>query len=225
MCWSSLLLRIRRFHMIDIARKNMSLTVHQILNDAKRLVTRLRDHDNTADTIIAQAQSLNKTVESMNEYNEDLAELNTSIQQRPRSSLILNIQQENRHIRELQQENRELRNMLEEYQSVLELIMSKYRQQVTKLVQSTSVDRAWGELDNYKELQEQADRICDMAAIIKQAIEIDEGNYAYEQERLTQLLTENKGLRELLEISRTSGSLGRPSNAPDTTEKEVQTDT
>lgn len=203
----------------------MSLTVHQILNDAKRLVTRLRDHDNTADTIIAQAQSLNKTMESMNEYNEDLAELNTSIQQRPRSSLILNIQQENRHIRELQQENRELRNMLEEYQSVLELIMSKYRQQVTRLVQSTSADRAWGELDNYKELQEQADRICEMATIIKQAIEIDEGNYAYEQERLTQLVTENRGLRELLEISRTSGSLGRALTAPDTTEKEVQTDT
>lgn len=70
--------------------------------------------------------------------------------QRPRSALILNIQQENRHIRELQQENRELRSLLEEHQSTLELIMTKYRQQVTKLVQTNKVEEACIKLDNSK---------------------------------------------------------------------------
>ena len=37
-----------------------------------------------------------------------------------------------RHIRTLQQENKELRAALEEHQNALELIMSKYRQHVTK---------------------------------------------------------------------------------------------
>ena len=42
--------------------------------------------------------------------------------------------QESSQIRELQQENKELRLALEEHQSALELIMSKYREQVYKLV-------------------------------------------------------------------------------------------
>ena len=37
-----------------------------------------------------------------------------------------------RHIRTLQQENKELRAALEEHQNALELIMSKYRQHVTR---------------------------------------------------------------------------------------------
>lgn len=47
----------------------MSVTVQQLLNDAKRLVTRLRDHDNSADTLISQAQTLNNNVEIMKEVS------------------------------------------------------------------------------------------------------------------------------------------------------------
>ena len=36
----------------------MSLTVQQLLSDAKRLSTRLRDHDQTADTLITRSNSL-----------------------------------------------------------------------------------------------------------------------------------------------------------------------
>lgn len=34
----------------------MSLTVQQLLSDARRLSTRLRDHDATADDVITNAQ-------------------------------------------------------------------------------------------------------------------------------------------------------------------------
>ena len=44
----------------------------------------------------------------------------------------LGIQQENRHIRSLQQENKELRATLEEHQATLELIMSKYREHISR---------------------------------------------------------------------------------------------
>ena len=48
------------------------------------------------------------------------------------------IQQENRHIRSLQQENKELRATLEEHQAALELIMSKYREHISRSVLYTS---------------------------------------------------------------------------------------
>lgn len=61
--------------------------------------------------------------------------------------MILNIQQENRHIRELQQENRELRAMLDEHQSVIELIMNKYRQQVKRIAETTKAEKLWAQKD------------------------------------------------------------------------------
>ncbi len=53
----------------------------------------------------------------------------------------MNLLQENTQIRELQQENKELRMSLEEHQSALELIMSKYREQIFKLVLANRLDK------------------------------------------------------------------------------------
>ncbi|XP_035213947.1 FGFR1 oncogene partner 2 homolog isoform X2 [Stegodyphus dumicola] len=159
------------------------------------------------------------------QYNEDVNDQNVTNQIRSRPLLVFNVQQENKHIRELQQENRELRDMLEEHQSVLELIMSKYRQQVTKLVHSTSSANASGCTNNTQELQKMADTICEIADVMKQAIRIDDVSYVNEREKLTELLTENKGLRELLDISRTYGTLQNPLCAPEMVDKEIQTDT
>ena len=52
------------------------------------------------------------------------------------------IEQENSQIRELQQENKELKQSLEDHQSALELIMSKYREQVGKLVKANHLERS-----------------------------------------------------------------------------------
>ena len=43
----------------------MAFTIEKILGDARLLCTRLKDHDNAADTLIEQAQSLNTKVEAM----------------------------------------------------------------------------------------------------------------------------------------------------------------
>ena len=64
------------------------------------------------------------------QYQEEIEDMNNVARHRPRSALILGIQQENRQIRDLQRENRELRVALEEHQSALDLIMSSYREQV-----------------------------------------------------------------------------------------------
>lgn len=203
----------------------MSVTVHQILNDAKRLVSRLKEHDSAADNIISHTQTLYKNVEAMKEYNEDVSDQNMANQIRSRPLVVFNMQQENKHILELQQENRELRDSLEEHQSVLQLIMSQYRKQITKLVHCSSKEHESDYNSSSQDMQKMADSICEIADTMKQAIELDDVFYVTEHEKLTELITENKGLRELLDISKMYGSLTNPLNAPEMVDKESQTDT
>jgi len=75
------------------------------------------------------------------QYHEDISHLNDLASERPRLALVAGIQQENKHIMDLQQENRELRIALEEQQNAIDLIMSKYRQQISRLVDSKHLDQ------------------------------------------------------------------------------------
>lgn len=201
----------------------MSVTVQQLLNDAKRLVTRLRDHDNSADTLISQAQTLNNNVQTMMEYHHEVEKLNSLAHQRPRSALILNIQQENRHIRELQQENRELRAMLEEHQSALELIMNKYRQQIKRIAETAKAEQAWAQKDISVELQRRTEKIKEMTSVMKKAIEVDDENFGKEQAVINRLMSENKIIRDILELNQIRSELAQKSVRMQTDEG-VQTD-
>lgn len=202
----------------------MSLTVHQLLSDAKRLTSRLRDDDAAADGIISSAQEVLKEVEAMKQYQEDIDNLNTIAHNRPRAQLVLGIQQENRHIRQLQHENKELRAALEEHQNALELIMSKYRQHIACLVHSTKVDKNVVNQEKARLLQERADKICEMASVMHKSIQLDEENQAKEQEAMSRLVTENRGLREMLEISYRNGSYADPLVGPRLVSTSCQTE-
>ncbi|KAF4080984.1 hypothetical protein AMELA_G00155590 [Ameiurus melas] len=184
----------------------MSCSLEKVLTDARSLVERLRDHDNAAEILIEQTTVLNKRVEAMKQYQEEIEALNQVARHRPRSTLVMGIQQENRQIRELQQENKELRTSLEEHQSALELIMSKYREQVFRLLMASKRDDP-GIVTQLKEqhtneMQVHIDKINEMATVMKKAIEVDEGRACEDEERIKQLELENRGLRELLGISR-----------------------
>ncbi|GAB6019431.1 FGFR1 oncoprotein partner 2 [Chamberlinius hualienensis] len=200
---------------------NMSITVEQILNDAKRLVSRLREHDNSADDLLSHVQLLNKKVDSMKRYNEEINELNDVARQRPRNALVQGIQQENRHIRELQQENKEIRAVLEEYQSALELIMSKYREHVIQLL---ATKKANCPCEKGDKCQMQTEKIYEMAAVMAKAVAMDNDAVAVEQEQITRLITENKGLRELLEISQKCGSADQRLSHSEVQDSNCQTD-
>ncbi|XP_023716910.1 FGFR1 oncogene partner 2 homolog [Cryptotermes secundus] len=204
----------------------MSLTIQQILLDAKRLASRLKEHDSAADALLSQTQSVYKQIDAMKQYQEEVGDLNETARQRPHTVLVAGIQQENRHLRELQQENRELRAALEEHQNALELIMSKYRQQVTKLVSSSKQDLTNIHANNkYSQLIcEQSDKICEMAAVMEHAAETDDKRAFSEQELVSKLTTENKGLRELLEISCKFGSLRSSFLKIEAEDKESQTE-
>jgi len=203
----------------------MSLTVQQLLSDAKRLSSRLRDHDQSADHLISRAQEVLKEVDAMRQYQEDVENLNEVAHNRPRAQLVLGIQQENRHIRTLQQENKELRAALEEHQNALELIMSKYRQHVTRLVNTPHPDIHTINNQKIQMLAERTEKVCEMAAVMKEAVRVDEEACNQQQELMARLITENKGLRELLEISQKNSSSPKMKKVVTNVNKEVQTDT
>ncbi|XP_060695599.1 FGFR1 oncogene partner 2 homolog isoform X1 [Hemiscyllium ocellatum] len=169
----------------------MSCTIEKVLADAKALVERLKEHDSAAEALIEQTTALNKRVEAMKQYQEDIQELNEVARHRPRSTLVMGIQQENRQIRDLQQENKELRTSLEEHQSALELIMSKYREQMFRLLMTSKKDDLMMitklKEQHSKELQVHVDKINEMATVMRKAIEIDEQRLFKEQERIVQL--------------------------------------
>lgn len=120
----------------------MSLTFQQIICDAKKLVGRISDHENTADNLISEIQSVCNQIDDMKQYQDEVDVLNTEAKHRPHNALIAGIKQETRHLREIQAENKELRNALEDHQNALELIMSKYRQQTSSLIRKSRTDVA-----------------------------------------------------------------------------------
>ncbi|XP_061523849.1 FGFR1 oncogene partner 2 homolog isoform X3 [Phycodurus eques] len=208
----------------------MNCTLEKVLTDAKSLVERLRNHDKAAEMLIEQTTFLNKRVDAMKQYQVEIDTLNQVARHRPRSSLILGIQQENRQIRALQMENKgfreekkgshygnkltnpvvtvcaELRTSLEEHQSALGLIMNKYKEQMFRLLMARKRDDptivTQLKEQHTTELQAHVDKINEMASVMRKAIEVDEGRICEDEERIKRLELENKGLRELLGISR-----------------------
>ena len=120
--------------------------------------------------------------------------------------------------------------------------MSKYRQHVTRLVNCPKPD--FQGLNNRniqvsqggshfsvhftpissQMLADRTEKVCEMAAVMKEAVKVDEENTNLQQETMARLVTENKGLRELLEISQRSKSSPRVKKVVSNVHKEVQTD-
>lgn len=48
----------------------MSLTIQQILSDAKRLASRLKEHDTAADELLTQTQSVYKQLDAMKQVSQ-----------------------------------------------------------------------------------------------------------------------------------------------------------
>uniref|UniRef100_A0A915HN81 Uncharacterized protein n=1 Tax=Romanomermis culicivorax TaxID=13658 RepID=A0A915HN81_ROMCU len=120
------------------------VNIANLLIEAKNLASKLQEDDKSTDQLINQAQNVSEKISCLKEvlckYKECLNDLHDGRttgpnQQRPRSILVHNLQQENRQIKILQDENRQLKMALEEHQIAIDLIMKRYRQQVTELVQ------------------------------------------------------------------------------------------
>uniref|UniRef100_H2YNP4 FGFR1 oncogene partner 2 homolog n=1 Tax=Ciona savignyi TaxID=51511 RepID=H2YNP4_CIOSA len=214
----------------------MNVTIESLLADAKFLVGRLKDHDNSAESLADQTSGLQKDIESRNTYQENLKELNKVAGHRPRSTLVLGIQQENCAIQSLQGENDELRQSLSDHQNALELIMTKYRHQIVQFTKDKSFIQVFPthskfSADEKKDLmktQMLMDKqpghmlqIHEMAAVMQSAIKADEDAFQSQQEYVSALETENQGLRDLLMITdSTIGSHFTSNNLPVTLEED-----
>lgn len=163
-----------------------------------------------------------------------------------RSSLIMTIQRESKQLQALERENKELRTALEDHQTAVELIMSKYRMQISQLIQLHQKDvferTKEEEISSSKGntvyeanlIQAHSKKVMEMASVMRKAIEIDENNDCQLKIILSQLRTENQGLREMLLIANKSGSVLSSSEDQKTVqrravkvrteEKEVQTE-
>ncbi|XP_035790696.1 FGFR1 oncogene partner 2 homolog [Anopheles albimanus] len=196
----------------------MSVTFEQIILDAKRIANRLKDREALGDALLLESESVNKQIESMRQFQDDIDILNRLARERSNNQLITIIHQENPQIREIQQENRLLKAALEDHQRALEHIMSKYREHTQAKILNTKVNfveaysrhHQAADIERRDQLiRQQTAKIQEMAAVMQRASQLDEEKLNHEQEVLSRLVTENKGLRELLEISRKYGSGGQ----------------
>ncbi|XP_012681664.1 suppressor of IKBKE 1 [Clupea harengus] len=190
----------------------MACTLEKVLGDARTLLERLKEHDTAAESLIEQSGALSHRVHSMKEVSNALPdkyiEESCELQELSRYKPHVLLAQENTQIKELQLENRELWLSLEEHQYALELIMGRYRKQMLQLMMGKKKLDTKPVLnlhkDHAKEVQGQLERICEMGQVMRKAIHVDDQHYCSVQERLAQLEIENKELRDLLSISKSS---------------------
>lgn len=201
----------------------MALTIQQIILDAKRLAGRLKERDSVADALLTESQKVNRQIEAMKQYQEEVDTLNEAGRERPCGALVASIKRESKRMRDVQRENGELRAALDDHRRALEHIMTKYRQHTQKRIWETRIDFASAINEKQEELiRQQADRINEMACVMQRATHIDDSLHIKEEETYSRLISENKGLREMLELSRKYGS--DKLNSPPMEDKDVQTD-
>nr|XP_033328707.1 FGFR1 oncogene partner 2 homolog [Megalopta genalis] len=158
----------------------------------------------------------------MKQYQEEVEILNKEAKQRPHVQLIANIHRESKHLQEIQAQNKQLKNALKDHQHALELIMSKYRQQTAALLRLCKTDLTSLQNSKYTNIiTSQADKINEMAAIMRTAAAIDEENELKEKEMYHSLKEENATLRELVNIANKYGSLNKENELEN---KTVQTE-
>lgn len=201
-------------------------SLEKVLTEARQLANRMRSHDQSLESMIQKAADVQNRLEVMRQYQEaTLALSELAKHARPRSHLILNIAAENKQLAQLKAENRDLRTALDEHQAALELIMSKYREQMTKLMESCALLGAGGESQSPSSseaaaephngalvsadvanrqqatIQRLLDRVHELSLKLRDSNNEGE-SVALEMEGLIQqLITENEGLRGLLAIN------------------------
>jgi len=192
----------------------MSSWLSLSIEDVRELGARMRQHDSAADALLTQAQTVYRQVDSMREYCSEMNQLNEVASGRPRSALIHSIRQEDRYIMQLSQENRELRQALEEQRNVMELIMSKYREQVAKLLSGGGREGArGGQLALQRKLAANVERIREMVCVMREAAQLSERDSHAATATLARLHAENRNLREMMQIASAYGSVKPPGRA------------
>jgi len=181
-------------------------SVESLLKDAEKLVSRLKTHEKAADLLLGQSDGLHKTIKAKSAYMKEITALNEVAGHRPRSELVLGIQMENQQIRRLQAENRDLRMLIDEHQSAVDVIMTKYREQMALIVAAKNVNRNGDSRNaNYLDnaLRQKRGKIEELASVMSRAVVVDGAGDEKSAETVKRLARENELLREMLQICAT----------------------
>ncbi|EDV59152.1 FGFR1 oncogene partner 2 homolog [Drosophila erecta] len=204
-----------------------NLSVGQIIMDAQRMASRVKDLDALGTALLEEAETNNRLVESLRQYQDDIESLNRISNNKTNADMVNRIQQQNINSSEILKENRELKICIEDYERAMELMMQKYREHTVSKVLDSKF--SFKELYNermWQVIREQREKINEMAAVMQLAASVDDGVVQRELQTISQLRLENETLRELLQISKQYGSSQRPIRESDhlLEEKAVQTD-
>ncbi|XP_030376987.1 FGFR1 oncogene partner 2 homolog [Scaptodrosophila lebanonensis] len=204
-----------------------NLSVSQIIMDAQRMASRVKDLDALGTALLEEAETNNRLVESLRQYQDDIESLNRISNNKTNADMVNRIQQQNVNSSEILKENRELKICIEDYERAMELMMQKYREHTVTKVLDSKIN--FKELYNerlWRVICEQREKINEMAAVMQRAANADDDLVQRELKTISQLRMENEALRELLQISKQYGSAYRPIRETDHVleEKAVQTD-
>ncbi|KAH8391730.1 hypothetical protein KR215_000688 [Drosophila sulfurigaster] len=204
-----------------------NLSVGQMIMDAQRMASRVKDLDALGTALLEEAETNNRLVESLRQYQDDIESLNRISNNKTNVDMVNRIQQQNVNSSEILKENRELKICIEDYERAMELMMQKYREHtVTKVLDSKFNFKELYNERLWQVIRDQRDKINEMAAVMHRAATADDENVQRELQTISQLRMENETLRELLDISKHYGSAQRPIREGDhlSEEKAVQTD-
>lgn len=207
--------------------KMSNLSVGQMIMDAQRMASRVKDLDALGTALLEEAETNNRLVESLRQYQDDIESLNRISNNKTNVDMVNRIQQQNVNSSEILKENRELKICIEDYERAMELMMQKYREHtVTKVLDSKFNFKELYNERLWQVIRDQREKINEMAAVMHRAATADDENVQRELQTISQLRMENETLRELLQISQQFGSAQKPIREGDhlLEEKAVQTD-
>ncbi|KAM7535275.1 hypothetical protein Aperf_G00000093162 [Anoplocephala perfoliata] len=201
----------------------MKPTVDKVLKDVQLLSKRMRTRETFADELLNKVGTLQTNLESMRSFQEETLEFNDIVkraEKNPRKQLIVCLAAENKQLEQLKKQNQVLETSLKEHELTLEMIMSKYREQVSNLMRTTETEKETEKRSNEKiagqtqvrgmdrlDATPVADeRLAVMAAIAKEVAEQSEAYSTELETELHRLNAENQALRELLAIQNNSTS-------------------
>jgi len=177
---------------------------------ADDLSRRLKDIDLVADVMAKKVQTMKKEMDSKKEMDA----LNDDFNGPNRIRIISQAKREMRKNKRILLENRELRHALAEHQTVLEMVMNKFRRisaHAANLERVQSKNESKNGMNELKkENQKLAERVGEMLSLMSCAISHDNRdsrNWLTLNTKIRQLQDENVGLRELLHLSKRNGSI------------------
>lgn len=168
----------------------------RLLGVAKELQKKVESNELAASELLKQCEVLQQELKSMRQYRAVIQEMGGG-EPRPKLPNI-----EFSYIKQLQQDNSELRTLLEEHQAALDMIMSKYRQQVSTFMNATHEEHQLNNNDHLsEEVQLRTDQVYNMAAVMYRAALVEDASVQLTTEKISRLEYENRHLRELLQFS------------------------